>query len=104
MIYWVTESITTSVRLYAENFSKENRTLQLEGVPIEVPTALALFKNEFYYTPPSLVAERYKNVLQLSDIPDGGHFAAMEVPQMLADDIWQAVEKIHRYRRYIYRE
>ncbi|XP_025831990.1 juvenile hormone epoxide hydrolase 2-like [Agrilus planipennis] len=42
MIYWVTESITTSVCLYAENFSKENRTLQLEGMKTKQNYSLLL--------------------------------------------------------------
>lgn len=56
-----------------------------------VPSACARFENDFY-VPDGLVYDIYHNLLHLSD-HKGGHFAAFQVPQVLANDIFEAVEK-----------
>lgn len=66
-------------------------------IPITVPTACARFHHDLNWQSESLLKEGYKNLLQLTDYPDGGHFAAMEVPKELADDIWAAVKKFQNY-------
>ncbi|KAJ8938570.1 hypothetical protein NQ314_011429 [Rhamnusium bicolor] len=93
MIYWVTRSITTSMRLYSETFNKAQFGLQLERIPIEVPSGCARFLNELVYQPESLLKERFKNLVHSSDY-DGGHFAAFEVPQVLAEDLFIFTEKV----------
>lgn len=37
---------------------------------------------------------KYKDLVQYSDMPEGGHFAALEVPRLLADDITSFVVKV----------
>ncbi|OAD56030.1 Juvenile hormone epoxide hydrolase 1 [Eufriesea mexicana] len=93
MIYWVTNSITTSVRLYAENFSTAYRALYIDRVPIKVPTGCAAFPHELLSQPESLLKERYTNIIHFNFIPRGGHFAAFEEPRLLADDIFSFVKK-----------
>ncbi|CAH1104541.1 unnamed protein product [Psylliodes chrysocephalus] len=93
MIYWVTRSITTSQRLYAESFSKATMSLQIDSIPTDVPSACAAFKHDLTLIPPSLLKEKYTNLLQ-SNILDGGHFAAFEVPQVLATDVFEFVTKV----------
>ena len=81
MIYWVTQTINSSVRLYRENRGEFGRTGR-----IETPTAVAMFPKEISHPPRSLV-ERGYNVQRWTEMPRGGHFAAMEEPGLLAGDV-----------------
>ncbi|KAI4493214.1 hypothetical protein M0802_009502 [Mischocyttarus mexicanus] len=96
MVYWVTDSITTSVRLYAEQFTKQNRDLQIDELTVEVPTACAIFPHELSYAPEKVLRSKYLNLIQLNHMPGGGHFAAMEEPHLLANDIFDFVAKVEK--------
>ncbi|XP_067008637.2 juvenile hormone epoxide hydrolase 2 [Anabrus simplex] len=92
MIYWVTGSITTSMRLYSEFFRFENLALKMDSVPCVVPTACAVFPHELGYSPESFMRDKYPNLVKYTHLPRGGHFAAFEEPELLAEDIWSAVQ------------
>ena len=81
-IYWATMSITSSARLYYENRHAGNRYPQR----IEVPTAVALFPGELAL-PPRKWVERQYNLVHWREMAKGGHFAALEAPELLVDDI-----------------
>ena len=84
MIYWVTETMPSSVRLY---FETRERPLSLSpGNRVETPVAVALFPKEIAM-PPRELAERGLNITRWTVMPRGGHFAAMEQPELLAQDI-----------------
>uniref|UniRef100_A0A6M2DF03 Epoxide hydrolase n=1 Tax=Xenopsylla cheopis TaxID=163159 RepID=A0A6M2DF03_XENCH len=97
MIYYVTDSITTSMRLYAESFTKAHFGLNLDRVRNYVPAACAKFPNELMYVTDCQLAEKYKTLLQSNDLPRGGHFAAFEEPELMAEDIFSAVKKFVNY-------
>jgi hypothetical protein len=86
-LYWVTQTITSSMRDYVDN--------RWFGAPIgphdfvTVPTAVANFANEFVAEgePPREWFERLYNVRQWTPMRRGGHFAAAEEPELLARDI-----------------
>ncbi|XP_046739169.1 juvenile hormone epoxide hydrolase 1-like [Diprion similis] len=99
MVYWVTSSITTSMRLYAESFNLEHRKLGTDGLPLHSPSACALFPHELTYSPESLLRPKYPNLIQANHLPRGGHFAAFEEPQLLADDVWSFVDKVEASRK-----
>ncbi len=84
MIYWVTQTINSSTRLYCETRRYPWR-LQPD-TRVEAPTAVALFPAELV-RPPRSWAERVYNIRRWTVMPSGGHFAAMEEPKLLADDI-----------------
>ncbi|XP_030760517.1 juvenile hormone epoxide hydrolase 1-like [Sitophilus oryzae] len=96
MIYWVTRSITTSMRLYSENFNKARHALGIDRIPITIPSGCSRFKNEIAYLPKSILKERYKNLVHVSDHEDGGHFAAFELPDVLAKDVYDFVEIVRK--------
>ena len=83
-IYWATETINSSVRLYYEHRHNPS-PLKLEE-RIKVPTAVALFPKDISL-PPREWAERTYNVQRWTEMPRGGHFAAMEEPELLVEDI-----------------
>ncbi|GJQ78777.1 Jheh2 [Trypoxylus dichotomus] len=97
MIYWVTNSITTSMRIYAETFNKATNALQIPSIPVTVPSACLRLAHELFYMPDSLLSVKYKNLIQTTDVDVGGHFAAFEVPEILAKDIWMSVSKMEQF-------
>lgn len=87
MIYLVNDAIATSVWYYAAFFLEGTAQLQA-GQKVETPTAVANYPGEdIYQTPPRSWCERIYNVTYWSDMPKGGHFAAMEVPGLFIDDL-----------------
>jgi pimeloyl-ACP methyl ester carboxylesterase len=84
MIYWVTQSIGSSTRLYYETNCKPWDLKQ--GERIEVPCGIASFPGE-NTVPLREWAERSYNVQHWTDMPSGGHFAALEEPVNLVADI-----------------
>ncbi|XP_026672258.1 juvenile hormone epoxide hydrolase 1-like isoform X2 [Ceratina calcarata] len=99
MVYWVTNSITTSARLYAETMSSAYRSLKIEQLPVKVPTACAAFPNELLVQTKSLLKDRYPNMIQYNVMPRGGHFAAFEEPRLLADDVYSFVKRTEELGR-----
>lgn len=83
-VYWVTGTITSSMRLYHEFRAGK------EGLPpgrrVECPTGYADFPKEILRAPRSWV-ERAYNIVHWTPMPRGGHFAALEQPELLARDI-----------------
>lgn len=62
------------------------------SIPSITPTACAAFPNELAYQPKSLLQEKYLKLVRYTDMPRGGHFAAFEEPELLADDVFEAVK------------
>jgi pimeloyl-ACP methyl ester carboxylesterase len=83
-IYWFGHMLDASLRIY-----KENRLEPLTfEVPerVETPLGVAAFPHELP-TPPRSWLERVFNVQRWTPMPKGGHFAALEQPELLAEDI-----------------
>ena len=87
-LYWFTESITSSARLY-----KENGDFGFSFNSIKQPMAGAIFKRDIML-PPRVWAEKIYNVVQWNEY-DGGHFAAMEKPLQLSKDINLFIDKLN---------
>ncbi len=83
-IYWLTGTATSSVRLYREA-RLASLTLQ-PGQRVVPPMGFARFPKEIS-RPPREWLERIFDVRRFSDMPRGGHFAAMEQPELLAEEI-----------------
>ena len=83
-IYWVTQTISSSTRMYYEN-QHPPWNIKL-GERIQVPSAMAVFSREIS-RPPREWGERSYNVRRWTEMPRGGHFAALEEPGLLAEDI-----------------
>ncbi len=88
MIYWVTETISSSIRMYLENARAIYAT---GGGPkpaerVEVPTGVAAFPGEMVSTPREW-AERNVNLKHFTEMKRGGHFAALEEPELFVNDL-----------------
>jgi pimeloyl-ACP methyl ester carboxylesterase len=91
MIYWVTGSIGSSFMPYFDYSNASALTWIGQGLKTWVgtsktPTAFALFPKDIS-RPPREWADRFFNVQRWTEMPRGGHFAAMEEPQLLAEDL-----------------
>jgi len=88
-LYWVTNSIASSMRIYLESAKTPHR--YAKGERLTTPCAIARFPLEAPFPPRSWI-ERVYNVQSWNEYPVGGHFAALEQPELLAKDIktWSA--------------
>ncbi len=82
-IYWFTETITSSTRIYYES---RNTPLQKPIGYIDVPTGAAVFPAEIFITPRAWAEQAY-DIRHWSMMPEGGHFAALEQPRLYLDDV-----------------
>lgn len=94
MIYYLTNSAHTSMRLYAEAMTAQQRGYELHRVPVQVPVACSRFVRDISHMLDWQLRDKYPNLVQSTWHEDGGHFAAMEVPQTLYADFVEFVGKI----------
>lgn len=83
-LYWVTGTVGSAMRIY-----RENRLAGHEAAPsprLETPVGYADFPREVAVPPFSWITQKY-NVVQRTEMPRGGHFAALEQPDLLVEDI-----------------
>ena len=84
LIYWATNTIASSMRLYLESAHMPLRFAR--GEHIAVPCGIARFPREAPF-PPRMWIERAYNVVHWTNMPRGGHFAALEAPELFAADV-----------------
>jgi pimeloyl-ACP methyl ester carboxylesterase len=83
-LYWVTQTIGSSTRMYREH----QRTLWVMGKDEKVPApaGMALFPQDIA-RPPCEWGERSYQIVRWEAMPRGGHFAAWEEPALLAQEV-----------------
>lgn len=81
MLYWLTATAGSSARLYAEPFQPST-----PPAGRRVPTGVALFAGDLA-TPVRRLAERSHNITRWTELEPGGHFAALEQPDLFAADV-----------------
>ncbi|GBP32299.1 Juvenile hormone epoxide hydrolase [Eumeta japonica] len=128
MIYWSTSSITTAMRLYAEDFSIKKRALKLENfpdfwdeasaktvdpeltvnqvvrthalsIPSPVPTWALQARYELTFQPANVLKYKYPNLINVTVLDEGGHFLAFEMPAVVADDVFNAVSAFRDWHK-----
>jgi epoxide hydrolase len=90
MVYWVTQTPTSAARIY---FERDQYTGKRKAG--RVPVGVALFPKEINVPPRKWAEARYK-LVHWTEMPRGGHFAAMETPDLLVKDVrtfFRALEK-----------
>jgi microsomal epoxide hydrolase len=83
-LYWVTATATSSMRLYYEMRQAGGAAMPRRF--LDVPTGVANFAGEITKTPRSW-AERRFNITHWTELPRGGHFAALQVPELFVPDV-----------------
>ncbi len=84
-VYWFTQSICSSTRLYYEVM--QNARLKFLEQPVTVPTGAARFPKEVMRFPRSWCDNVYSNIVQWNSYDKGGHFAAMERPEVFVQEL-----------------
>jgi pimeloyl-ACP methyl ester carboxylesterase len=81
-LYWLTDTAASSARLYYESFAKD-----FVRMPIDLPVAVSVFTGDFF-TPPKVWAEAtYSKLFYWNEVPKGGHFAALEQPDLFVAEL-----------------
>jgi epoxide hydrolase len=91
-LYWVTGTATSSTRLYWE--MRQAGRAALPERFLDVPTGIACYPAEVSQFPRSWVERRYR-VTHWVEQPRGGHFAAMQVPDLFVDDVRAFFDTLH---------
>jgi pimeloyl-ACP methyl ester carboxylesterase len=83
-VYWVTKTINSSIRLYCE--SQRGQNFGPSDQYVSVPTAAAVFPKEIFRCPRAYAESRF-NIVRYRRFDRGGHFAALEEPDLLVQDV-----------------
>ena len=95
MIYLLTNTFESSSWIYYGRRLEGGRIFSNNpSTRVETPTACSLFPKEFLKWPPKSYVERIYNVKQWTEMPRGGHFAALEEPSLLSNDIKTFFKKL----------
>ncbi len=88
--------MTTAVRLYSEAMTKSQNALGLMSVPTAVPTACARFWYDISHSLDWQLKDKYTKLIQSTYYEKGGHFAAMEVPDVLLHDFISFINLLYK--------
>jgi len=87
MVYILTNTFDSASWIYFGRREEGGRFFPKDFKKIEIPTAAAIFPAEMSEWPPRSYVERIFNLQQWTEMPAGGHFAALEKPDLLIADI-----------------
>ena len=87
MVYIVTKTFNTASWIYYGRREEGGRFFPKEFTQIKVPTAIAVFPAEMSPWPPRSYLDRMFNIKRYTEMKKGGHFAALEQPDLLVNDI-----------------
>ena len=85
-IYWATQTINSSTRLYYESRNSFSSWSLAQGERVQAPSAVARFPKDQVQVPREW-SERSHNIQRWTEMPRGGHFPAMEEPELLVEDM-----------------
>jgi pimeloyl-ACP methyl ester carboxylesterase len=88
-LYWLTDSGTSSARLYAESFTSDFSTQKLD-----LPVAVSIFPGEMFRPPRKWGERTYSKLYYWNEAAHGGHFAAFEQPALFAAELRAAFATI----------
>jgi len=88
-LYWLTNTATSSARLYWENFRTIFAAIASgeKSPELSLPVAFTVFPDEIFQAPRSWAEEVYPNLIYFNEADKGGHFAAWEEPEVFASEL-----------------
>ncbi|MGV9933748.1 epoxide hydrolase family protein [Streptomyces olivaceoviridis] len=92
-LYWLTGTATSSSRFYWEGTQAGGGPFNAVDIP-SVPVAVTVFPGEIYPAPRSWGERAYGNLIHWNEVDRGGHFAAWEQPQLLAQELRTAFRSL----------
>jgi len=87
MVYIITKTFNTASWIYYGRREEGGRLFPNDFKKIEIPTAIAVFPAEMSEWPPRSYVDRIFNITQWTEMSSGGHFAALEEPDLLVNDL-----------------
>ncbi len=81
MLYWLPAAGASSARLYWESFRGGHTD------PVTVPAGCTVFPREIARVPRRWMEARFPDLRYWNEVDRGGHFAAMEQPELFADEL-----------------
>jgi pimeloyl-ACP methyl ester carboxylesterase len=93
-IYWYTQTAASSIRNYFERAHDPSAPAIRPGEKIPVPAGIAMFPGERDLIVPREYAARSYDIRHWTDMPRGGHFAALEDPELLVQDVRAFFKKL----------
>jgi pimeloyl-ACP methyl ester carboxylesterase len=89
-LYWLTGTGISAARLYWENKGMS----AISAADVSIPAAVSVFPGEIYQAPRSWTEQAYHKLIYFNKLDKGGHFAAWEQPQLLAEEIRAAFKSL----------
>jgi pimeloyl-ACP methyl ester carboxylesterase len=95
-LYWLTNTATSSARLYWENAQSIVAAIASGQKPPELslPVAFTVFPDEIFQAPRSWAEKVYPNLIYFNEADKGGHFAAWEEPELFAAELRAAFRSL----------
>jgi hypothetical protein len=85
----LTDTAASSARIYYESFRGD-----FVRMPLELPVAVSIFRGDMF-TPPRVWGEQtYSKLFYWNDVPEGGHFAALEQPELFVTELRKAFRQM----------
>lgn len=88
MLYWLPGTGASSARLYWESLNKQNYD------QIHIPVGCSHFPKEIMYPSKRWAEKRFTNLIHWNELSKGGHFAAMEVPEIYVNEVRNFFAKV----------
>ncbi len=88
-LYWLTKTAVSSARLYWES-----KLAFFAPKGVAIPTAVSVFPDQIYAAPRSWTEKAYPNLVHYNRLPEGGHFAAWEQPELFSKEIRAAFRSL----------
>ncbi len=96
-LYWLTNSATSSARLYWENGGQSIILAAAQKTAeISLPVAITVFPEEVYRAPETWARRAYRNLIYFHEVDKGGHFAAWEEPELFSAELRAAFRPIRK--------
>jgi len=98
MVYWVTQSMPSATRIYYESQHRQDRPASMtpfQPAGKAAPLGFAQFPKEINVPPRAWVERNHgARLIHWTEMPRGGHFAAMEQPKLLVEDVQNFFRKV----------
>jgi pimeloyl-ACP methyl ester carboxylesterase len=94
-LYWLTNSATSSARLYWETAGQSVLLAAAQKTAeISLPVAITVFPEEVYRAPETWARRAYRNLIYFHEVDKGGHFAAWEEPALFSAELRAAFRSL----------
>ena len=94
-LYWLTNTATSSARLYWENQGRSPLSAGAQKTSeIALPVAITVFPGELYQAPETWARRAFHNLVYFHEVDKGGHFAAWEQPELYSAELRAAFQPL----------